>query len=366
MYKKSKYYFPQLDSIRGLSFLAVYFLHAFHPNSGTGFLGRMLYYFHSKLFLGLDVFFILSSFLLTWLGINEYKINGNFSFVNYFFRRALRIWPLYFLLMLFSFVIVPYASAYFHVPVTLPPAYYYLFFISNFYLEGHVYFLKFLWTLSVEEQFYMVWGVCLFLFQKYLLTCISLFFGLSIMYTIYAINHGNNYYFHTLTYLFDFAVGILTALIFQSDNYIVTFFKRIRKLYSFIFVFSLPVILILIFCVVDFSPSYFTSWLDLLFRYVFILYTGLFIIEQLVNENSIVKLKSQRFLIYTGKISYGLYCFHGIVLTFGMIILQKTNTIIPIILQVFLFLLVNYIIAAISYRVIENPFLQFKNKIRRV
>ena len=91
MVNKAKYYFPQLDSIRGLSFLAVFFFHAFHPHFGTRFFGRMLQYFYNNLDLSIDVFFILSSFLLTWLGINEYRTKGNFSFVNYFIRRALRI-----------------------------------------------------------------------------------------------------------------------------------------------------------------------------------------------------------------------------------------------------------------------------------
>ena len=106
----SKYYFPQLDAIRGLSFLGIYFVHAFHPDFGTGFFKELLQYLYNNLALSIDVFFILSSFLLTWLGINEYKVKGNFSFINYFIRRALRIWPLYILLMIFSFIIVPYAG----------------------------------------------------------------------------------------------------------------------------------------------------------------------------------------------------------------------------------------------------------------
>ena len=82
MSEGSKYYFPQLDAIRGLSFLAVYFVHAFHPDFGTGFFKELLQYLYNNLALSIDVFFILSSFLLTWLGINEYKVKGNFSFMN--------------------------------------------------------------------------------------------------------------------------------------------------------------------------------------------------------------------------------------------------------------------------------------------
>ncbi|MEP7254569.1 MAG: acyltransferase family protein, partial [Ferruginibacter sp.] len=123
---RSKYYFPQLDAVRGLSFLAVYIYHVFHPQFGAGFFNSLLQYFYYDLSLSIDVFFILSSFLLTWLGINEYKTKGNFSFINYFVRRMLRIWPLYYIIMIFSFVLLPYASTYFNTPVTLPPAYYYL------------------------------------------------------------------------------------------------------------------------------------------------------------------------------------------------------------------------------------------------
>ncbi len=366
MLNKSKYYFPQLDSIRGLSFLAVFFFHAFHPQFGTGFLGRMGQYFYNNLFLSIDVFFILSSFLLTWLGMNEYKAKGNFSFINYFIRRALRIWPLYYLLMVFSFILLPYVSARLNVPVTLPPAYYYVFFISNFYLEGHVYFLRFLWTLSVEEQFYLVWGLCLLLFQKRILACVGIFMVVSIAYTIYAIDNKIYYYYNTLAYLFDFAVGILAAFILQRGNKIVAFFKKMNTLHSFFFLLTLPVIFVLLFLLTDFGPSRFGPWLDLSGRYIFIVFTGLFIIEQMVNERSFLKLKSQRFLIYTGKISYGLYCFHGIVLTFGALVFQKLHISIPLILQAFVFLIINYTISSISYSFVERPFLRLKDTLRRI
>ncbi|HQW83839.1 MAG TPA: acyltransferase [Ferruginibacter sp.] len=366
MSRRHKYYFPQLDSIRGLSFLAVYCFHAFHPQFNNGFWGSMLNFFYQNLVLSIDVFFILSAFLLTWLGINEYKAKGNFSFINYFIRRTLRIWPLYFLLMLFAFVLVPFASEYFHVPVTLPPAYYYLFFISNFYLEGHVFFLRFLWTLSVEEQFYLLWGICLLLFQKKLATCVIVLSTISIGYTVYAIINNINHDFNTLTYLFDFAVGIWAAKLMHSNNRITTFFKNISKKNNLVFYLLLPLIFILNFCIFYFAPKTFAPWLDLLSRYIFIIFTGLLIIEQMVNEKSLLNLKTQRFLIYTGKISYGLYCFHGIVLTFGIIILQKLDISVPIFLRGILFLVINYIVAAMSYQFIEKPFLKLKNKVRRV
>jgi peptidoglycan/LPS O-acetylase OafA/YrhL len=365
MSEGSKYYSPQLDAIRGLSFLAVYFVHAFHPGFGTGFFNQLLQYLYESLALSIDVFFILSSFLLTWLGINEYKAKGDFSFLNYFIRRVLRIWPLYILLMIFSFIVVPYAADYFHVPVTLPPAYYYLLFISNFYLEGHVYFLRFLWTLSVEEQFYLLWGFCLVLFQKRMLLCVLALTGVSIAYTIYAVQANADEYYNTLIYLFDFAVGILTAVMMHRRSNIVNLFKKITGLQNILFLLLLPVLFILFFCITYFTPDFLGQWAGIVMRYLFIIYTSFFIIDQMVNEKTVLKLKKSRFLIYTGKISYGLYCFHGIVLTFGLLAVQKLQIQIPAIVTVLLLLVINYIISAISYQYIEKPFLLLKNKLRR-
>lgn len=361
----AKYYFPQLDSIRGLSFLAVYFFHAIHPEFGSGFFGRMLEFFYSNLILSIDVFFILSSFLLTWLGINEYKAKGNFSFISYFIRRALRIWPLYFILMTFSFVLVPYAAAYFNVPVTFPPAHYYIFFISNFYIEPHVYFLRFLWTLAVEEQFYLLWGLCLWMLPKQVHTCAFVLVGVSTLFSVYAIVNDVEYYFNTLTYLFDFAVGILAAFLVHNKSGIVLWLGRKSKAASVFFLAALPVIFIILYFINNLSQPGFAPWLYFIGRYLFIIYTGLFIIEQMVNDRAFLNLKKSKFLVYTGKISYGLYCFHGIVLTFGGVLFQKLEINLPVIVKAFIFLGVNYFIAAVSYRFIESPFLKLKDKLRR-
>lgn len=361
-----KYYYPQLDSIRGLSFLAVYFFHAFHPQFDAGVAGRMLQFFYNSLALSIDVFFILSSFLLTWLGINEYKAKGDFSFINYFIRRALRIWPLYFILMLFAFVILPYVSERVHIPVTLPPAYYYLFFISNFYLEGHVYFLRFLWTLAVEEQFYLVWGFCLWLFQKYIKSIAAFMMVVSMVFTGYAVIHRLPHDLHTLTYLFDFATGILAAWLLYKGSSVVTWLKDIGRRGSLLFLLALPVLLVLMFFLMEFGPVKIMPWADLATRYLFIIYTGLLIIEQMINERALLNLGASRFLVYTGKISYGLYCFHGIVLTFGAVLLEKTGISLPLAGRIFLFLAVNYLVSAISYRFVEKPFLRLKDRLRRI
>lgn len=366
MLGRTKYYFPQLDAIRGLDFFFVFLLHAYHPNFLPGFFGGMFKYFYDNLALTIDVFFILSSFLLTWLGINEYKATGRFSFFNYFVRRALRIWPLYFLLMLVTYTLVPYFSAKLNVPVTLPPAIYYLLFISNYYLENHVYFLRFLWSLSVEEQFYIIWGICLVFFQKRLVYCASIFAIISVAFTVYTSSNNIYNFFHTLTYLFDFAAGIVAAVVMHKGHRIVSYFKKISIWQDTLFFLSAPVLYVIIFCMIYISPPAFAPWLDLFARYMFIIYIGLVIIEQMVNERTILKLGSQKLLVYTGKISYGLYCFHGYTLTFGLLFLDKFDIQIPLILRILLLFIINFTIAAISYQIIEKPFLKLKRRFSRV
>lgn len=362
----SKNYFPQLDAIRGLSFLAVFILHAWHPEFAAHFFGRMMQFFYNDLVLSIDVFFVLSSFLLTWLGIREYRKRGDFSFLNYFIRRALRIWPLYFLLMFFAFVLLPYVASAWHIPVTMPPAAWYLFFVSNFYLEGHVYFLRFLWTLSVEEQFYLVWGLCLYLFQKHLMVCAGIFALTSIVFTVYAITEQVHHDYHTVTYLFDFAVGIVAAVLLERGGRLVKCFKSMSAQQGALFFMALPVLLITLFLVNDMAPQGWFAWTDLAGRYLFVIYIGLIIIEQMVNDRTVMNLKLNAFLVYTGKISYGLYCFHGIVLTFGSMALQKMHISFPIPIQAVLLLVINYGLASVSYWYFEKPFLGMKKQLRRV
>src|SRR5690606_13494204 len=97
-------YFPFLDALRGLSFIGIFILHASQPMWDNSPIDKFLHHFRFSLSFSIDVFFILSSFLLTYLGLREFEKHGRFSFKNYFLRRALRIWPLYYLIMVLSFL----------------------------------------------------------------------------------------------------------------------------------------------------------------------------------------------------------------------------------------------------------------------
>ena len=360
----SKLYFPHLDSIRGLSFIAIFLFHAVRLPESPFFLADFIRYIYSNLPLGLEVFFVLSSFLLTWLGLIEYKKRGNFSFTNYFRRRALRIWPLYFFILFLGLIIVPEVASYFHDTVSLPNAWYYVFFIANFYTVDHVFFLRILWTISVEEQFYLFWGLSIKLFYKNFIPLISILILTSVSFSVYAaINHVSSY-FNTLTYLFDFACGASAAMIVFKKTGIARKLQSLTTLERKIF-YAYPVFHFTLFYFLNqVTRGMNNDFAALLSRYIFVIYIALYIGRQVVNNLQTTFLAKNRFLIFTGKISYGLYCYHGIIITSVDLLLLKFH--IENGIMVLIYFVVNYAIATISYFYLETPFLKLKKKWRRV
>jgi peptidoglycan/LPS O-acetylase OafA/YrhL len=364
--EKSKLYFPQLDSIRGISFITIFLFHTLSINYTNFLLGDFVKYLFNSLPLAIDVFFILSSFLLTYLALNEYKKRGNFSFRNYFTRRVLRIWPLYYFILILAFLAFPSIAHLFHFKISLPPPLFYIFYIANFYTINHVFFLQFLWTISVEEQFYLFWGISLRYFHNNLNKIIFSLFLISLIFTLYAVFSGLKYYFNTLTYLFDFGSGGLAALLIFRNSFIIKRFSNLSKTGTLIFYVYLPIHFILFYFLNKNSEGITNNLVELLSRYLFIIYIAFFIIEQMINISRVRIFEKNTFLIFTGKISYGLYCFHGITITIINLLVQSLNINIKNWLMVLIYFSINYFIATTSYFYLELPFLKLKAKWRRI
>ncbi len=177
----SEAYWPQLDGLRTLAFLMVlaYHLGPVTASNGAGTplpvwaLNTLCSWGGS----GVDLFFCLSGFLITFLLLAEKKSFGNISFKLFFVRRALRIWPVYYVLLLISCAIMP-AFAWSHldhklygeflvkqvVPMALFVGNYSLIIATKILIKFNtnlglpiIYFLLPLWSLAVEEQFYLTW-----------------------------------------------------------------------------------------------------------------------------------------------------------------------------------------------------------------
>jgi peptidoglycan/LPS O-acetylase OafA/YrhL len=364
--EKSKIYFPQLDSIRGISFIAIFLFHTLRINYGVTFLGDFTQYLFANLPLAIDVFFILSSFLLTYLALNEYQKRGNFSFQNYFTRRILRIWPLYYFILLLAFILFPVVASLLHYKMTLPEPVYYIFFIANFYTINHVFFLRLLWTISVEEQFYLLWGFCLRFFHKHLYKIIFILIFVSVVFSIYSTFTQSASYFNSLTYLFDFGCGALAALLTFKNKFIIACFRNLAGFKTIFYYCYLPFHFIFFYILNKHSAGISNDLVALANRYLFIIYIGLFIIEQMINIRRTKILERSRFLIFTGKISYGLYCYHGISIMFLNLLVEHFNLGISNWIMVLISFALNYFVAIISYFYLESPFLKLKAKWRRI
>ena len=97
-------YWNQLDGLRAIAFLAVFFYHLGPPPNVQGFVIACLARVFSWGWAGVDLFFVLSGFLVTSLLLQERCKYGRIAFKLFFVRRALRIWPLYYLSLFIGFL----------------------------------------------------------------------------------------------------------------------------------------------------------------------------------------------------------------------------------------------------------------------
>src|SRR5215204_412439 len=149
-------YRPSLDGLRGVAVLAVITLHAYIPFT----LPNNIKILGNGGFLGVDIFFVLSGFLITALLLQERESNGRIGLKNFYARRALRLLP-----ALFVFVAVCVLhSIFFRTPEessgALGDIAVITFYLSN-WIPTNLYSLRHTWSLAVEEQFYLIYPVLL-------------------------------------------------------------------------------------------------------------------------------------------------------------------------------------------------------------
>ena len=163
MESMKKVYFPNLDGLRFYAFLAVFFAHSFWTefdymrlNPAFHFLKEVAY----KGVLGVNFFFVLSGFLITYLLLEEKAVTGKVNIPAFYMRRILRIWPLYYFVVFVGFVVVPFVQSRLGQPTPeRGNILYYLAFLGNFDVKPTSAVLGILWSIAVEEQFYLVWPV---------------------------------------------------------------------------------------------------------------------------------------------------------------------------------------------------------------
>lgn len=320
-----KVFFKNLDALRFVAFLFIFLGHALDTDSEVirdssvyGWVKNYVYIFGKT---GFSFAFVLSSYINTWVILEERQQAGRFKPWLYYVRRAIRIWPLYFLVLFIGFVLLPLGMEWIGEPYEeVGNPWYFILFVGNFFLIEHGWthspIISVLWSVSVEEQFYIFWPFLLIVFrrnEKWLFAILLLLFGVT---TWHYYGTDVNLWFHTLFLLGDIALGALFAFISFNKNW---GFERLESLSrNSILGIYLLFILSLLFYHWLFDSGLLPGAVNLIVEKLFYaVILSFFIFEQNFCKNSFFKFGRLRTITYLGMISYGLFCFHEIGLLLG-------------------------------------------------
>lgn len=294
-------HYPALDGLRGVAILFVVVYHNF------GFIQK--YFFFG--WIGVDLFFTLSGFLITDILLKTVKQPNYLK--NFYARRALRIFPLYYTSLILFLIILPR----FNTPLNLD------YYVNNqvyiwTYLQNWLYIFKptvatssltHFWSLAVEEQFYLVWPFIILLLKKpkYILVAVSalLFFVISLRLWAWLHNvPGFSYYnLYTFSRIDGICIGSIVAILLKINpnflsrytSYIVLFFAGLNFVFFFI----------------NKSSNFFYPYLAIIGYSTFAMLLGLLLNQTITRETKLINLIFNHSLLrFIGKISYGFYIFH--------------------------------------------------------
>ena len=160
----SRKHFHTFDALRFFAFLLVFLLHL--PKTGKTYID----FFLKSGGIGVIFFFVLSGFLITYILLYEKKHQNKISLKKFFARRILRIWPLFYLMIAFAYL-SPYISNALNLPISnqgyKPNLLTSIFFGENYKMMITNTFpdwvpLRVMWSLCIEEHFYILWAVLLY------------------------------------------------------------------------------------------------------------------------------------------------------------------------------------------------------------
>ena len=362
---------PGLDGVRAIAFLMVFALHTDY------------FYFG---WVGVQLFFVLSGFLITDILLRmKEKFGAGDYFKKFYGRRFLRIFPLYYLYILIILIVTAilihyeYRTAYMErsqaqLPYAL--AYVYNFFNASRAYSGETWLIGHLWSLSVEEQFYLIWPLLILLTPKKHIK--KLFVAAIIAGPLFRAGLSFLYKYYQLPFMYsDYSVAIYVLPFSHLDAF---------GLGAFISRFEIPkarwqfFALLLLLPVIGFASAYqstgsfgdytalgfpypLAKGMKQIWGYTYLDYVCALFIYIVVKEKFLVGFLDKPFISYLGKISYGLYVYHFALVWF---VARIRDLSIPVPIAKPLTLVISaillYFVASLSYKYFEKPILDLKDK----
>ena len=299
--------------------------------------------------MGVDLFFVLSGFLITGILLDTKGSEGFFK--NFYVRRCLRIWPLYFAVITFMFVVVPLvrptqAQSVFE---RSSPWWSFPLFLQNFFvpnLTRAAASLGVTWSLAIEEQFYLVWPWVVRCCSAIQLRWFALsVFLLSPALRLFLSGQGVDLYTNTFCRLDGLMAGALLALLVRSANFVPSRFVRGAAITLFV---AAPLAFVL--------EAFHARWI--VFTLTALASVAFVYLVVYSRAGWLQRVASNRFLVYTGVISYGLYLLHKLPFDIAEALHFDRY---PAVAAPLL-LVATFGLAAVSWVCLERPILKLKRR----
>ncbi|MCT4236776.1 acyltransferase [Elizabethkingia anophelis] len=339
------------NDIQGLRAFAFIFVFLFHLNPKWLPGG----------FIGVDMFFVISGYLITSIILHQ-KSSNKFSFISFYESRIKRIVPAYY----FALLLVAIAGSFIYLDFDLQVLRRSLitsaFFISNVYFGGgDNYFgaklaenpLLHTWSLAIEMQFYLLLPILLILFRKKILPyIISLLIVIITAYVEYKfINKGysSELYFSLLSRIPEFLIGSLFSIILVNSK--IKLSKNINPLFL-----SIVGVLMIFYSIIFIDEKTLFPGIT-----AFIPCIGVSLIL-ISSDNLITKFLSHKIVVYIGSLSYSLYLWHWPIMAY----IRYRNGVYEgyqfTFTEIIFITILTFVLAWISYKFVENTYRKLNNK----
>jgi peptidoglycan/LPS O-acetylase OafA/YrhL len=360
----SRFYHPELDILRFFAFLGVFCHHALpHEVSFYSALGvplaisTVLASAGATGAFGVDLFFTLSAYLITELLLREKELLGTLDIKAFYVRRILRIWPLY-----FFFLLLVVCMTYFIAGQQLGwrATIAFTFLSGNWWIvfRGFPSSVVFpLWSVSIEEQFYLLWPVAARRVKATGMAVIAVAMLLvATVSRLYLVQHGSTesqIWCNTFARLDPIAVGILAAVILRGGAPRWTVTGRAALLTAGATMLGTAAIV----CQLKYDPL---TTARVLVGYPLAALGAVAVLLATLNSRTVL---AKSAFVYLGKVSYGLYVFHVLGLMLSDLVVPRGYSSFSLyLLKISTALAITIAFAAMSFRWIERPFLLLKSR----
>lgn len=311
---------PQLDGVRGVAILMVLVAHFsnFGAHDRTFGLDRLYYFFAESGAFGVDLFFVLSGFLITGILLDT-KHRTRHYFRNFYVRRVLRIFPLYYGFLAFMVFGLPVLARLMHHPDAGMTdnlkriQWMFWLYVSNFGdvlgIDVNGTAVGAFWSLAVEEQFYLVWPLVVYLCApKTLARVCVILVVLALLIRIGFSIAGLRWWMFTFARMDSLAIGALGAIVVRQPG---VRWPSPGTIWTVVAVMS-----VLAFVVMPALPQ--TAWTPLVESWRVLCFSvafGLLILLSVMRRGGrwLGALLSSRVLVFFGTYSYGLYVVHSLI-----------------------------------------------------